>query len=206
MKKTIKLLSLAMPLIIGIYSETANAAWINLGNIDSGFSFNQSVSLDNSDYVSEKNIASYSLTFNLSNTQTVTFYADNFNFTKSSTEFRQIDLLNRALNVENVHDINYITGIGDYYSGLGGQEPSFSYELGPGEYQVNYKALGQELGYYSDRVVGEAAQGLGNYRLGLNIGGVSPNLPDVSAVPEPETYAMLFAGLALIGVTTRRKS
>ncbi|MDP1658104.1 MAG: PEP-CTERM sorting domain-containing protein [Methylotenera sp.] len=210
MNNTLKSLSLVMPLILGFSSGTAKAEWVELGNIDSGYSFNRSFNLNTSDYVSEENIASNSLTFTLLNTQTVTFYAGSFAFTNSRAhEFRQIDLLDQRLQNGDIHGVNYIAGIGDYYDGLNGQDAIFSYTLGPGDYQVNYKALGQELGYSDDRVVGEAAQGLGNYRLGLSIGGAilsnSPYLPEVTAVPEPETYAMLLAGLILIGFTARRR-
>lgn len=41
-----------------------------------------------------------------------------------------------------------------------------------------------------------------------NIGGVSLNIvaaPSLPAVPEPETYAMLLAGLGLLGFTARRR-
>jgi hypothetical protein len=209
MNNTLKSLSLAIPLILSFSSGTAKAEWVELGNIDSGYSFYRSFNLDTSDYVSEENIASNSLTFTLLNTQTVTFYANSFTFPSLSTEFRQIDLLDQGLQNGNLHGVNYIDGIGDYYDGLNGQKAMFFKTLGPGDYQVNYKVLGQELGYSDDRVVGKAAQGLGNYRLGLSIGGlISPNLPDgpaVSPVPEPETYAMLLAGLILIGFTARRR-
>ncbi|MDO9204568.1 PEP-CTERM sorting domain-containing protein [Methylotenera sp.] len=209
MNNTLKSLSLAIPLILGFSSGTAKAEWVELGNIDSGYSFYRSFNLDTSDYVSEENIASNSVTFTLLNTQTVTFYANSFTFPSLSTEFRQIDLLDQGLQNGNLHGVNYIDGIGDYYDGLNGQEARFFKTLGPGDYQVNYKVLGQELGYSDSRVVGKAAQGLGNYRLGLSIGGlISPNLPDgpaVSPVPEPETYAMLLAGLILIGFTARRR-
>lgn len=207
MNNTLKYFSFAMPLVIGLYSGTSKAEWVELGNIDSGYSFNRLFNLDTSDYVSEENIASNSLTFTLVNTQTVTFYADNFNFASKSTEFRQIDLLDQGLQSGDSHGVNYIDGIGDYYDGLNGQKASFFRTLGPGDYQVNYKVLGQELGFSDVRVVGKAAQGLGNYRLGLSIGGsIAPNnvLP-VSAVPEPETYAMLFTGLVLIGFAVRRR-
>lgn len=215
MNNTLKSLSLVIPLILGFSSGTAKAEWVELGNIDSGYSFNRLFNLDTSDYVSEENIASNSLTFTLLNTQTVTFYADSFTFASISTEFRQIDLLDQGLQNGSAHGANYIDGIGDYYDGLNGQEASFFKTLGPGDYQVNYKVLGQELGYSDDRVVGKAAQGLGNYRLGLSIGGLNgigglnaPNFPDgppVSAVPEPETYAMLLTGLVLIGFAARRR-
>ncbi|MDP1766041.1 MAG: PEP-CTERM sorting domain-containing protein [Methylotenera sp.] len=207
MNYTLKSLSLVIPLILGFSSGTAKAEWVELGNIDSGYSFNGVFNLDTSDYVSEENIASNSLTFTLLHTQTVTFYADSFAFTNSKVhEFRQIDLLDQKLQNGNIHGVNYIGGIGDYTDGLNGQDAIFSYTLGPGDYQVNYKALGHELDFNPDRIVGTATMGLGNYRLGLNIGAVTiPNMPPVAAVPEPETYAMLLAGLILIGVTARRR-
>lgn len=209
MNNTLKSLSLVIPLIIGFSSGTAKAEWVELGNIDSGYSFNSIFNLDTSDYVSEENIGSNSLTFTLLNTQTVTFYADSFTFGSISTEFRQIDLLDQGLQNGSAHGVNYIGGIGDFSDGLNGQEAMFFKTLGPGDYQVNYKVLGQELGYSDGRVVGKAAQGLGNYRLGLSIGGlIAPSLPDgpaVTPVPEPETYAMLLAGLILIGFTARRR-
>ena len=210
MKITFKSLSAIIPLMFSLSSGTANAEWVELGTVDSGFSFSRLFNLDTSDYVSEQNVASNSLTFSLANTQTLTFFADSFAFTNDSTEFRQIDLLNQGLANGDTHDVNFITGIGDFYNGLDGQAPILTYELGPGVYQVNYKVLGQELGWSADRVVGTAVEGLGNYRLGFNVGETIVtdllNAPAVAAVPEPETYAMLLTGLLLIGFSAARRN
>ncbi|PKO52937.1 MAG: hypothetical protein CVU27_02785 [Betaproteobacteria bacterium HGW-Betaproteobacteria-20] len=196
--------------MFSLSSGTANAEWVELGTVDSGFSFSRLFNLDTSDYVSEQNVASNSLTFSLANTQTLTFFADSFAFTNDSTEFRQIDLLNQGLANGDTHDVNFITSIGDFYNGLDGQAPILTYELGPGVYQVNYKVLGQELGWSADRVVGTAVEGLGNYRLGFNVGETIVtdllNAPAVAAVPEPETYAMLLTGLLLIGFSAARRN
>lgn len=193
MNKFIRYISV-MPLAFGLSSVTAHAAWVDLGQIDSGYSFSQVFNLNDSDYVSEQNIASETLTFGLDTTRTVSFFADSFNFANEATVFNQIDLLNHP-------DFNYITGVGSI-DGLGSNEPNFSYTLNPGDYQVNYKGYGHELGWSPDRVVGEAEQGLGEYRLGLSIDGA--RVPEVAAVPEPETYAMLLAGIAIVGFSASR--
>jgi hypothetical protein len=146
MKITFKSLSAIIPLMFSLSSGTANAEWVELGTVDSGFSFSRL----------------------------------------------------------------FITSIGDFYNGLDGQAPILTYELGPGVYQVNYKVLGQELGWSADRVVGTAVGGLGNYRLGFNVGETIVtdllNAPAVAAVPEPETYAMLLTGLLLIGFSAARRN
>ncbi|MDP1659273.1 MAG: FxDxF family PEP-CTERM protein [Methylotenera sp.] len=58
----------------------------------------------------------------------------------------------------------------------------FTNTLGAGTYQVNFK------------------YGIETNQVGTYLGGVS-----VAAVPEPETYAMLLAGLGLIGFAARRR-
>ncbi|MDP2070721.1 FxDxF family PEP-CTERM protein [Methylotenera sp.] len=58
----------------------------------------------------------------------------------------------------------------------------FTNTLSAGNYQVNFK------------------YGINTNQVGTYLGGVS-----VAAVPEPETYAMLLAGLGLIGFAARRR-
>lgn len=204
-----KTFSASASMLLGLFSTQVNAAWVDLGNLGSTFTYYEKFNLDNSDYVSEENIASESLTFTLTSAQTVNFFADNFNFTNGNTELRQIDILD-ANKISDVEDGDpYVGGIGSYDLGLNGQAPNFSYLLGPGDYQINYKVLGQERGYTSDRVVGREVTGLGSYYLGFSIGGAGLPAPiagpSINPVPEPETYAMLLAGLLLIGFSVRRK-
>lgn len=54
-------------------------------------------------------------------------------------------------------------------------------------------------GQYSLSMFGQAASADGPYSLNYSIA------MDVSAVPEPETYAMFFAGLGLVGLAVRRR-
>ena len=159
----------------------------------------------------------------------------NFNNTAASNyEFRQIDILNTDLTVQGQHDNNWLASVGDYYSGLNGAAPRLTYNFQPGNYQVNFKSRGLESGFTGTRdnptrVVGHAVDGLGDYTLGFVFGTgsvlvgadkpsipiaanfnfpsspVTPNVPNVNAVPEPETYAMMLAGLGLIGLTARRR-
>ena len=204
-----KTFSASASMLLGLFSTHVNAAWVDLGSLGSTFAYHENFNLDDSDYVSEENIASNSLTFTLTSSQTVNFFADTFKFTNGKTELRQIDILD-ANKISGVEDGDaYVGGIGSYDLGLNGQAPNFSYLLGPGDYQINYKVRGQEVGYTSDRVVGTAATGLGSYYLGFSIGGAGlPGPiagPSINPVPEPETYAMLLAGLLLIGFSVRRK-
>ncbi len=69
-----------------------------------------------------------------------------------------------------------------FVAGSSGIPPSFSGLLGAGNYQVDIK---------SDT---------GMFTANVNIAGGS-----VAAVPEPETYALMLAGLALVGFSARRR-
>jgi len=197
---SLKTFSASASMLLGLFSAHAHADWVNLGNIGPTFTFYENFNLDKSDYVSEESIASDSLTFTLNSAQTVTFFADTFNFKNTDTEFRQLDILD-ANKISGVEDGEpYVGGIGSYELGLNGQESKFSYLLGPGDYQINYKVRGQEVDYDPDRNMGKAKEGLGSYYLGLSIGGAY-----INPVPEPETYAMLLAGLLLVGFSVHRK-
>lgn len=197
-------------LVLSVLSTSAQAAKTNLGTVNGGFSYDAIYNYDNSDYVSEQNIASDTVYFTLTEEQSVFFFADSFNFTNPSiSEFRQIDILDVDKTIAGQHDNNWIASVGDYYKGLNGGPANLTWVLGPGNYQINYKSTGLEQNYTSTRVVGTAVDGLGSYRLGLVVGNATtptlPNVPDVAAVPEPETYAMMLAGLGLIGFTARRR-
>ncbi|MGB4812575.1 MAG: PEP-CTERM sorting domain-containing protein [Methylophilaceae bacterium] len=200
-------------ILLGVISSAA-AAKTELGTVGAGYTYQNTYNYNQSDYVSEENIASDTIYFSLTSEQSVKFFADSFNFTNPSvSEFRQIDILDVDKTIAGQHGNNYIGGIGDYYQGLNGGPSSFNWTLGPGNYQINYKSTGLEQNYTAGRVVGTAVNGLGDYRLGLIVGDASavtpPTgpviLPNVPAVPEPETYAMLLAGLSLIGFTARRR-
>ena len=193
---------------LGLISTAANAAKdLNLGTVGNGFSYSDTYNYDKSDYVSEHDIASDTIYFTLTSQQSVYFFADSFNFTNPSvSEFRQIDILDVDKTVAGQHDNNYIGGIGDYYKGLDGGPSNFSWVLGPGNYQINYKSTGLEQNYTAGRVVGTAVTGLGDYRLGLVVGNATtPPVVNLPAVPEPETYAMLLVGLGLVGFSARRR-
>lgn len=225
--RLLPLVALALPLI-------ANAAVVQLGTIGENAGFERVFNLDDSDYVSEQDIASDTLYFTLTSAASAVFYASNFNYNNTGStnyEFRQIDILNADLTIPGAHGNNWLTSVGDYYSGLNGAAPRLSYHFQPGNYQVNFKSRGLESGFVGERdnptrVVGHSVHGLGNYTLGFAFGtGLDqvgadipsipiaanfnfpddPNVPEVSAVPEPETYAMMLAGLGLIGLVARRR-
>ena len=229
----IKILSL-LPLFALAQPLVANAAVVQFGTIGENSRFERVFNLDDSDYVSEQDIASDTIYFTLTNPTSAVFYAQDFNYNNSAAtnyEFRQIDILNTDLTVQGQHDNNWLASVGDYYSGLNGAPPVLTYNFQPGNYQVNFKSRGLESGFTGTRdnptrVVGRAVNGLGDYTLGFVfgtgsalVGADKPSIPiaanfnfpdapspvpNVSAVPEPETYAMMLAGLGLIGFVARR--
>ncbi len=193
MKKTIKLLSVAISMSFCLSNGIANANTVyapaTFGLSDNLFTNNFSVNA--SDYVSEPSIFSDTINFSLDTAQSVSFFADAFS---GPFKFHQVDLLYADI----VGAGNYITGIsqdsGPY---------NFSYDLQPGNYQVNYKGIpdGWNAGWS-----GEDYKGVkGNYLAGISVASFDGPVLSPPAVPEPETYLMLLAGLALIGLTTRRK-
>ena len=230
-KKSVVLKNVLALAVLGLIGNSANAAVVQLGTISSNAGFDRVFNLDDSDYVSEQDIASDTLYFTLTSATTAFFYASDFNYNNagsSNYEFRQIDILNTDLTVAGAHDNNWLASVGDYYSGLNGAPAQLSYNFQPGNYQVNFKSRGLESGFTGERdnptrVVGRSVLGLGDYSAGFRLGtGADPvgagirsvpiaenfNFPDapaVTAVPEPETYAMMLAGLGLIGFTARRR-
>ncbi len=270
----IKKLSL-LPLVALALPLASNAAVVQFGTIGENSSFERVFNLDDSDYVSEQDIASDTLYFTLTNPTSAVFYAKDFNYNNTAAtnyEFRQIDILNTDLTVAGAHDNNWLISVGDYYSGLNGATPVLTYNFQPGNYQVNFKSTGLESGFTGTRenptrVVGHAVDDLGDYTLGFVFGTgsalvgadkpsipiaanfnfpdtpanpppvtppavvdipnppvlvdldpVSPpvidlpnapvvniDAPAISAVPEPETYAMMLAGLGLIGFSAHRR-
>ncbi|MCY1313806.1 hypothetical protein D9M70_643630 [compost metagenome] len=61
-------------------------------------------------------------------------------------------------------------------------------------------SLGENLPTGSNGVGGGGSGG------GFTGGSILPVTPEIPAVPEPETYAMLLAGLGLVALARRRKS
>lgn len=172
-------------------SVGANAKWVDLGVVDSGYSYYSTFSLDQADYISEEGIPSDTFLFELTSAQSVYFYADTFNYTLSSGAFREINLLDQSLSQAGVPDVNFITGVGSI-DGLGGMPPYFTYFLNPGSYQVNYKSYGEEMGYTPGRFWGNGVTGLGSVNLGITIGAPIPS------VPEPSTWVFMTLGLVLL--------
>lgn len=131
-----------------------------------------------------------SLFFNLDSTYNVTVFATNApdNDWPTGFSFRRVDLI--ADKVAGLHDFTWINGV-DYATdggGVNGSLKSFSFTnwtngnpLAAGHYQVNFKYTGKP-------------------QTGSYLGGIT-----VAAVPEPETYALMLAGLGLIGFSARRR-
>ncbi len=193
MKKTIKLLSVAIPLSFCLSNGIANANTVyapaTFGSSDNLFTNIFSVSA--SDYVSEPSIFSDTINFTLNTAQSVSFFANAFS---GPFQFHQIDLLYAD-----------IVGAGNYIDGISQDTGpyEFSHDLQPGNYQVNFKGIpdGWNEGWNSEDYTGVK----GNYLAGISLASFDGPVINAPAVPEPETYLMLLAGLALIGVTSRRK-
>lgn len=81
-----------------------------------------------------------------------------------------------------------------YYNLGGGATDSFSFNLGAGSYT---------LSFYSDTLKKVGLGGSFAYT-STDSGTFSTSLT-VAAVPEPETYAMMLAGLAAVGFMARRR-
>jgi hypothetical protein len=60
--------------------------------------------------------------------------------------------------------------------------------------------------YDEGKFVGFARASADIYRFGLSNGTFVVDNLTISAVPEPETYAMFLAGLGLLGAASRRRS
>jgi len=193
MKKTIKLLSVAIPLSFSLSNGIASANTVyapaTFGSSDNLFT--NIFSVNASDYVSEPSIFSDTINFSLETAQSVSFFADAFS---GPFQFHQIDLLYAD-----------IVGPGNYISGISQDTGPFEFSkyLEKGNYQVNYKGIpdGWNAGWNSEDYKGVK----GNYLAGISVGSFDGPILNAPAVPEPETYLMLLAGLALIGVSIRRK-
>ena len=180
MNNTLKLLPLAIPLMLGLPGGAANANTVNAPILGSSvYSFTNTFFVSDSDYVSEESIFSDTINFSLDSAQTVTFFADIFS---GAFKFHQIDLLYADL----VGPGNYLYGISEDVGPF-----NFSHYLLPGNYQVNYKGIPDVWNGTPDSNLE------GNYLAGVSL--------NTLAVPEPETYFMLLAGLVLIGFSARRR-
>jgi choice-of-anchor A domain-containing protein len=106
-------------------------------------------------------------------------------------------------------------GILNNFSGFKGYNVLFNFEdassvnmaLGAGTFYGNILATKATLTGVTGTIDGNVAVNNWNSILKVNSGyGFSATLPTVAAaVPEPETYAMLFAGLGLIGFIARKR-
>jgi hypothetical protein len=139
-------------------------------------------SISASDYVNELGIFSDTINFSLGSAQTGSFFANTFS---GLFDFHQIDLNHAG---------------GDFITGTSqpGGPFEFSYALLAGDYQVNYKGMPTGWDGVIDRNLS------GSYLAGISIGALDAPV-NPPAVPEPETYLMMLAGLALIGVSIKRK-
>jgi len=200
-KKTINNLALAAVAALGLGSTAANATVVDITGtpLTALNPFNTTFNLNFSDYYdsSDATKATDTVYFKLTDTYHLSISADNFT---GSFVFNQLNLLS---NNPTVYILGDITGPYDYiasaiydYNYVGSNDaahPIESYNnsgynpkltLGPGSYQVNFLSNGNK-----------GTTGLGTFDAHIS----------VAAVPEPETYAMLLAGLGLIGFSARRR-
>lgn len=206
MKNNIKQLALAAVIATGVSSINASAAVIDITGapLSIGSPYNTTFNLDFSNYYGAVANATDTIYFKLDGTYHVSISADTFNFSRKDISFNQLNLLKvNPSPAPADYILGDISGPYDYiasatydYNYIGPNDaahPVESYNntgynpkltLGPGEYQVNFLTFGEKN-----------TTGLGTFNAHLS----------VSAVPEPETYAMMLAGLGLIGFSARRR-
>ena len=140
---------------------------------------------------------------NFSSVNTGSLFSDFYNFELTSMSDSSSSITSSYLKSSTIKDL-MITGftmlqydagnnVINTYTGVnttgGGLHPTDTWEL---------NAMGLSAGKYAIEVDGKViGNGGGSYGSDLTIA--------VAAVPEPETYGMMIAGLALLGVVARRK-
>ncbi|MES2583348.1 MAG: PEP-CTERM sorting domain-containing protein [Pseudomonadota bacterium] len=136
--------------------------------------------------------------------------------------YASLDGLNAYQDLFTLSINNVVLGSGSFNLGGGGSD-FFTWTPGHSGTYVNspYVAWGGGTVSFSGVVFGLNAgvntvafqyipvqagpQGTGDESWGINQATVSSNVATISAVPEPETYAMMLAGLALMGTIARRR-
>lgn len=140
-------------------------------------------------------------------------------FTYLGQESGYVDQFNLLINGQSLHESDSVgTSVGAFVDKAGPINFSFTENTGPANYAVNggYWAPNTSIGLVGT----DMAAGGNNYSfvLGYNDSAGTATLGDwddfvvgvnftpmAAPVPEPETYAMLMAGLGILGWTAKRK-
>ncbi|MDR2209520.1 MAG: FxDxF family PEP-CTERM protein [Azoarcus sp.] len=130
------------------------------------------------------------------------YFEDYYTFSVDSALVGSSNWLDVMLTVSNDHSYNYSGIEFQLFKGTQTDDPSqliasFSYERGVTP-EIWQQALALESSQYAIKITGTGTgygNGSGTYFLDLG----------VSAVPEPETYAMMLAGLGIVGMVARRR-
>ncbi|MGB2833881.1 MAG: FxDxF family PEP-CTERM protein [Methylotenera sp.] len=177
MKNIIKLLVIVMPFVLGLNISTAHAANVIVNNSGNVVIDGPSVIPGNA------GLGTYSYGFNAANAgNDGEDLFDTFEFILADTFNVTVfaNTLSTGFNLKRVDLNDGAPGFNFISQAVAPGPFSFTETLGAGNYAINFKY---------------ALRSTGTYTGGIN----------VAAVPEPETYAMLLAGLGLIGFTARRR-
>lgn len=193
MKKYIKPLSCALS--FGLLATTANAAStvynFELGQIPTNGTYSHTFNLDDGVGQASNGGYNYAIYFELLDPAMVGFFSNSFTGTAIINEY--------ILNYDNdpVHGygaVNHWSGVNTIPDPDVLLSPPIDVSLGVGKYQFKYESFLKILGDNNTNGT------FGTFNGGLTVA----SLP-VSAVPEPETYALMLAGLALVGFSARRR-
>ena len=196
MKKYIKLLSFVLPLTFGLVATSAFAATstpyaFELGAITADGTYTHPFSIDTGNSPAPNGGYNDAIYFQLPNSATVSFFSNSFTGTAIINEY--------ILNYDN-DPVNGFKPVG-HWSGKDSVNltnglptllaPPVDVFLNAGRYQFKYESFFLAL----NGKEGTA----GTFNGGIIVKGLA------APVPEPETYALMLAGLALVGFSARRR-